>query len=114
MSYDNLVGTGFVLTVRPGMTGEYRRRHAEIWPEMEAALLASGIVVYEIFLDEANHRVFGHMLRDRPPPEGEDPVIARWRAYMADVLEMDGDQPRRTPIEKVFRLTRGAAQSNGK
>ena len=105
MSWGELTGTAFVLTVRPGMCAEYRRRHAEVWPEMERALLASGIVVYEIFLDEASGRVFGHMLRDRSEPAEEDPVILRWRAYMADVLEMEGDRPLRTPIEKVYRLT---------
>ncbi|MDF0595275.1 L-rhamnose mutarotase [Psychromarinibacter halotolerans] len=105
MSWEALTGTGFVLRLRPGMAGEYRRRHAEIWPDMAKALRASGVVVYEIFLDEAGGQVFGHMLRDGPPPETEDPVILRWRAYMADVLEMDGDQPLRVPVEKVFRLT---------
>lgn len=105
MNWDGLIGQGFVLTVRPGMTDEYRRRHEEIWPEMAQALRRSGIVFYEIFLDEANHRVFGHMVRDRPPPAEDDPVIARWREYMADVLEMDGEMPLRTPLDKVFRLT---------
>ncbi len=106
MTWDGLLGQGFVLTVRPGMTAEYRRRHAEIWPDLAAALRASGVVFYEIFLDEDGHRVFGHILRDRPPPLQPDPVFARWRAHMADVLEMDGEMPRHTPIEKVFRLTR--------
>lgn len=100
-----LIGEGFVLTVRPGKTDEYRRRHEEIWPEMAEALRRSGVVFYEIFLDEENRRVFGHVVRDRPALEGTDPVIARWRAYMADVLEMDGEMPRRTPVDKVFRLT---------
>lgn len=105
MRWDDLHGSGFVLKLRPGMADEYRRRHAEIWPEMAEALRASGIVVYEIFLDEIGGRVFGHMLRDRPAPDGDDPVIARWRAYMADVLEMEGDMPDRVPVVKVFRLT---------
>jgi L-rhamnose mutarotase len=108
MSYwSELHSSAFVLHVREGMTEEYRRRHAEIWPEMAAALKASGIVHYDIFLDEAGRRVFGHQLRSRPvdPSEPEDPVILRWRSYMADVLEMDGDRPRRTPIEQVFHLT---------
>lgn len=97
----------FVLHIREGMTEEYRRRHAAIWPEMAAALKASGIVHYDLFLDEAGRRVFGHQLRSRPvdPTEPEDPVILRWRAYMADVLEMDGPEVRRTAVEHVFHLT---------
>lgn len=105
MSWDDLHGSGFVLRLRPGMAGEYRRRHAEIWPEMVDALQASGIVFYEIFLDEAGGQVFGHMLRKGPQPLTDDPVILRWRDYMADVLEMDGDLPGRLPIERVFRMT---------
>lgn len=99
--------SAFVLQVRPGQAEEYRRRHAEIWPDMVAALKAAGIVHYDIFLDAEGRRVFGHQLRLTPPDPGapEDPVILRWRQAMADVLEMDGDRPRRTPIEHVFHLT---------
>ena len=97
----------FVLRVREGRTDEYRRRHAAIWPEMAAALKASGIVHYDIFLDPAGRQVFGHQIRLAvPEPDAaEDPVILRWRQSMADILEMDGDQPLRTPIEHVFHLT---------
>jgi hypothetical protein len=51
--------------------------------------------------------VFGYQLRARPadPAAPEDPVILRWRAHMADVLEMDGDRPRRTPVDHVFHMT---------
>lgn len=99
--------SAFVLQVREGRTDEYRRRHAEIWPEMADALRRSGIVHYDIFLDEAGRQVFGHQIRSRPadPQAPDDPVFLKWRAYMADVLEMDGDKPRRTPIERVFHLT---------
>lgn len=97
----------FILTIRPGQIAEYRRRHDEIWPEMVAALRASGIVHYDIFLHEPSHRVFGHMLRTRLPDPAAaiDPVLLRWRLFMADVLEMDGDLPRRETIEPVFHLT---------
>jgi L-rhamnose mutarotase len=111
MNWSDLHATAFVLKIRPGMTAEYRRRHDEIWPEMQAALLRSGIVHYAIYLDEAGGQVFGQMLRTRPAPGTDEPVILRWRAYMADVLEMDGDMPRRLPIERVFLLT--ADQSKG-
>lgn len=104
---EKLHASGFVLRIRPGMAEEYRRRHAAIWPELVAALLASGVVHYDIFLDAANLRAYGHMLRSRPPDptRPEDPEILRWRAYMADVLEMDGELPRREPIEHGFHMT---------
>jgi L-rhamnose mutarotase len=102
-----LHASAFVLTIRPGRVDEYRKRHAEIWPEMFSALRGSGIVHYDIYLVEAQRQVFGHILRSHPPdPQApEDPVIVRWRAYMADVLEMDGGRPLRTPVELVFHMT---------
>ncbi|CAH1648194.1 MULTISPECIES: L-rhamnose mutarotase [unclassified Chelatococcus] len=98
--------SGFVLRVRPGKTEEYKRRHAEIWPEMLRALRASGVVSYDIFLNEPNRMVFGHLFRRHAldPNVPEDPVIIRWRGYMADVLEMAGDQPLREPLEHVFHM----------
>lgn len=103
----SLHSQAFILTIRAGQIAEYRRRHDEIWPEMVAALKASGIVHYDIFLHEQSSRVFGHLLRIREPDPAApvDEVIIRWRRAMADVLEMDGDQPRREPIERVFHLT---------
>lgn len=102
--------SAFVLKVREGRTEEYRRRHAEIWPELAAALKAAGVVHYDIFLDEAGRQVFGHQIRTRAPDPSspEDAVIVKWRAFMADVLEMDGQRPVRVPIEHVFHLTASA------
>lgn len=99
--------SAFVLKVREGRTEEYRRRHAAIWPELAAALKASGIVHYDIFLDEAGRQVFGHQIRTRAsdPSAPEDPAILRWRHYMADVLEMEGERPVRVPVDHVFHLT---------
>lgn len=106
MTAGEMRASAFVLTVRPGMTAEYRRRHEAVWPEMLAALRAQGTLRYEIYLCEATRQVFGFRLTDgRPLPEAEDAVILRWRAYMADVLEMDGARPRALPLERVFLMT---------
>ena len=39
----------WILKVRPGYEEEYKRRHDELWPEMDAALRASGLTSYHIF-----------------------------------------------------------------
>jgi L-rhamnose mutarotase len=36
--------------IRPEMAAEYRKAHDEIWPDMAAAIRASGITNYSIFL----------------------------------------------------------------
>lgn len=106
-AWSDLHSSAFVLTIRPGMVAEYKRRHAQIWPQLLAALRETGVVHYDIYLSEADRRVFGHMLRDRlPDPDApEHREVLRWRAYMADVLEMDGPVPVRQPIERVFTMT---------
>ena len=42
----------FLLKVRPDRVAEYRRRHAEVWPEMREALSATGWRNYSLFLRE--------------------------------------------------------------
>ena len=40
----------FVLKIRNDRVAEYRKRHHEVWPEMQAALQASGWRDYSLFL----------------------------------------------------------------
>jgi L-rhamnose mutarotase len=97
----------FALKLRPGMAAEYRRRHDEIWPEMRAMLLGSGILRYEIYLDETSDTLFAHILRrvDHTMSANRDkPVMQRWRAHMADVLVMEGGFPVTYPLPRMFAL----------
>lgn len=107
LDFTQLHSSAFVLRIRPGMADEYRRRHAAVWPELLATLRAAGVVHYDIYLDSTGLRAFGHVLRSRPPDpaQPEHPEVLRWRAHMADVLEMDGELPQRDPLEHVFQMT---------
>lgn len=112
MSGDDIETTGFLLRVRPGMAAEYKRRHDEIWPEMKAMLLRSGILHYEIYLDPATDMLFAHIIRRKSPDaidRHSDPVMLRWRAWMAEVLVMDGDRAWRRDLEPMFHLSAGGA-----
>jgi L-rhamnose mutarotase len=40
----------FLLRVRPELLDEYKRRHEQVWPEMLAALSATGWRNYSLFL----------------------------------------------------------------
>ena len=51
---------GMVIGVRPEKLAEYKRLHAEPWPEMNAALSAANIRNYSIFLREPEHLLFGY------------------------------------------------------
>jgi len=100
--------TAWLLMLKPGMAAEYRRRHDEIWPEMKDLLVRSGILHYEIYLDAETNMLFAHMVRRTGPglPDRHgDPVMLRWRAYMADILVMAGERPEQRTLERMFCLT---------
>ncbi len=50
---------GFVMRLLPGQEGEYRRRHAAVWPEMLEALREAGAHDYSIFL--RGEDLFGYL-----------------------------------------------------
>jgi len=50
---------GFRMRLRPGQESEYRRRHADVWPELLADLKAAGAGNYSIFLD--GNDLFGYL-----------------------------------------------------
>lgn len=71
------------------MAAEYKRRHDEIWPEMAALLREAGYRDYAIF--RHGDLLFGTFETtdiDRLQRTVKDsPVAARWRDYMADVID---------------------------
>ena len=84
----------FIIRLRPGADPvEYKRRHDEIWPEMLAALRAAGMHNYSIFRDGST--LFAYLevedLETMKAALADDPVNARWQAYMLDMIEHDTD-----------------------
>ena len=61
---------------------------------------------HDIFVHEPSLGAVGYMVRNPvPDPSLSKPsVIRRWRAYMADVLETQGDHPVREPLDRVFHM----------
>lgn len=98
----------FRMTLKPGCAVEYERRHDAIWPELEAALRDAGVFDYSIFLDEDGVSLFA-VLRVTPYNRREAlpglPVMQRWWACMADLMETGpDDRPAEWPLRRVFRL----------
>lgn len=83
----------WVLGVRPGYEDEYRKRHAEIWPEMETALKAAGITSYSIFRHGLT--LFGYFETDDLGATiaalRESEVNRRWAEYMAPIMDIQAD-----------------------
>lgn len=99
----------FKMKLMPGCAAEYKRRHDEIWPELSALLKANGISDYTIFLDEETNTLFAVQRQSSSGQSsqglGDNPVMQRWWAYMADLMETHADHsPVSIPLKKVFHL----------
>jgi L-rhamnose mutarotase len=98
----------FRMRLHPGQEAEYRRRHDAIWPELVELLKAVGVSDYSIHLDRETGLLFGvlwrrddHAMDDLP----SHPVMRRWWAHMADIMETNpDDSPVAVPLETVFHL----------
>ena len=51
---------GMVLGLKPERVEEYKRLHADVWPEVLALLSEHGITNYTIFLKEPENLLFGY------------------------------------------------------
>lgn len=98
----------FRMRLNPGMAEEYKARHEAIWPELAALLKEAGISDYSIHLDEETDILFGVLWRrddhtmDSLP---QHPVMKRWWAHMADIMETKADnEPVAVPLRTVFHM----------
>jgi L-rhamnose mutarotase len=84
----------FQLQVQPDRIEEYTRRHAAVWPDMLAALAATGWRNYSLFL-RADGLLIGYFETDSLAAAqagmAETSVNARWQAEMVDFfVALDG------------------------
>lgn len=98
----------FKMKLYPGFKEEYRRRHAEIWPDLRQLLKEYGISDYSIFLDEETDVLFAvHKLEETETRIDlrNHPVMKQWWDYMADIMEVNLDNsPVVTPLEQIFYM----------
>ena len=80
---------GFRMRLLPGAEAEYRRRHADVWPEMLAALRAAGARNYSIFL--GGEDLFGYLEVDDfdafRAAMAAAPINDPWQADMATLID---------------------------
>ena len=99
----------FVLNVRADRVDEYRAQHRAVWPEMRAALAATGWRDYSLFLREDGLLVGYLVTEDFAAAKAAMklyPVNARWQEHMAPLfeqLEAHADDGMRE-LEEVFHL----------
>ncbi|WP_205499787.1 L-rhamnose mutarotase [Rufibacter psychrotolerans] len=97
----------FTMKLKPGQAAEYQKRHAALWPEVKQLLQEAGIREYAIFLDEASHTLFAVQKQQGASSQdlGHSPIVQKWWAYMADIMETNPDNsPVSVPLKEVFYL----------
>lgn len=98
----------FRMQLNPGMEGEYRRRHDEIWPELVTLLKGAGVSDYSIHLDPETGALFGLLTRTADHGMAalpDHPVMQRWWAHMADLMQTHPDnEPVAVPLTPMFHL----------
>ena len=98
----------FKMRLSPGKEAEYKKRHDEIWPELVDLLHQHGISDYSIFLDEETLSLFGVLkIEDAEAMKNlpESPVMKKWWAYMADIMESNPDNsPVSASLKDVFYM----------
>lgn len=98
----------FKMKLKPGFEEEYKKRHEEIWPELEQLLSEAGIRDYSIFLDKETHTLFAIQKLDEEYDDEEisaHPIMQKWWDYMKDIMETNPDHsPAAIPLEEVFHM----------
>ena len=100
--------TAFKMKLNTGCKEEYIKRHNAIWPELKALLTETGVRDYTIYLDEETNSLFAVQYQagtESSQDLGQNPIVKRWWAYMADLMETNPDSsPVSIPLESVFHM----------
>lgn len=98
----------FKMYLKPGCKEEYRRRHAAIFPELKKLLSDTGVRNYSIYLDEETDTLFAYQEVEGQSGSqdlGTNPIVQRWWAYMADIMETNPDNsPVSIPVPEMFHM----------
>ena len=98
----------FKMFLKPGFEAEYEKRHNEIWPELQQLLKESGVYDYSIFWDKDTNVLFAVQKTSGEGGSqdlGANPIVQKWWAYMADIMDTNPDNsPISIPLKEVFRM----------
>ncbi|XOV91040.1 MAG: L-rhamnose mutarotase [Bacteroidota bacterium] len=98
----------FKMYLNEGQKQEYKKRHDEIWPELESLLKEAGISDYSIFLDEETNILFAvQKVSDAGSTKSltDEAIMKKWWDYMADIMAINPDNsPVVKELEQVFYM----------
>jgi L-rhamnose mutarotase len=111
---DDTETVAFRLTLVEGQIAAYRKRHDEIWPDLEDALRAAGVIEYRIFNQPGDTALFAVMRRKKNhdlAALAKSAIMGRWWNMMKDVTVTGPDGvPVQHPLEPVYVM--GAGKSH--
>ncbi len=97
---------GFLIKVKPDKLEEYKKIHAQVWPELLAELKAAGIRNYSLWL-RPDGLEFGYLECDDWQATcdylAKSEVHTRWQVYMQDYLDSPIEGESAQPIEMLER-----------
>lgn len=103
-----MIRKAVLMRVNPDQHAEYERRHSPIWAELEQTLKDHGVHNYSIYLDEANHQLFGYVeveSDERWVAIAQTDVCKRWWAHMKDIMPSNPDNsPKSQDLREVFHI----------
>ena len=98
----------FVMQLKHNHEAEYEKRHDEIWPELVQTLKQAGVSDYSIFLEKSSYKLFAVLKRCEDHSMDSlplDPIVRKWWAFMADIMETDADnKPVDESLDLVFHM----------
>lgn len=98
----------FKMYLKSGFEAEYEKRHNAIWPELRSLLKETGVSDYSIFWDKETNVLFGYQIVDGESSSqdlGDNPVVQKWWAYMADIMDTNTDKsPVTISLTEVFHM----------
>lgn len=98
----------FKMYLKSGFESEYEKRHNDIWPDLQKLLKDNGVYDYSIFWDKDTNTLFAVQKTTgdgNSQDLGENPIVQKWWAYMADIMETNPDNsPVSIPLKEVFYM----------
>lgn len=103
-----MIRNAFKMKLKKGYEEEYKKRHDEIWPELEKELKKAGVYDYSIYLDNETQILFAFQkLEDNNTAADlpDNPIVKKWWAYMKDIMDTNPDNsPVSIPLKEVFHI----------
>ena len=103
-----MIRSAFKMFLNPGQKEEYKRRHANLFPELRQLLHDSGVRNYSIYLDEDTDTLYAYQELEgegNSQDLGATEACQRWWAYMADIMRCNPDNsPVSIPLPEMFHM----------